>query len=228
MKTFVPLLAILLLAATAAALAVPVTQREFDHVLKRTPDAANGARLYETCAACHGANGEGVSDGSVPSLAGQSFNVIAKQIVDFRVGQRTDPRMAHFTNTRHLAYSQHVADVAAYIAAFPQPSVKTAPPVGRRGAMLYVRACERCHGPTGAGVEDILVPRVAGQHYEYLLRQLDDALSGRRPTLVESHAALVRSLSRDDLGSIAAYLASTADEPSPTSVSPRKSKPTPQ
>jgi hypothetical protein len=47
-------------------------------------------------------------------------------------------------------------------------------------------------------------------------------------SLVESHAALVRSLSRDDLGSIAAYLVSTADEPSPTSVSRRNSKPTPQ
>jgi cytochrome c553 len=226
-KTLVSLLAIALLAASAAALAVPVTKREFDQVLKRTPDATNGERLYETCAACHGANGEGVSDGSVPSLAGQSFAVIAKQIVDFRVGQRTDPRMVHFTNTRHLAYSQHVADVAAYIAAFPQPSAKTAPPAGR-GAMLYVRACERCHGPTGAGGEDTLVPRVSGQHYEYLLRQLDDALSGRRPTLVESHAALVRSLSRDDLGSIAAHLASTAGESSPTRVPPRNSKPTPQ
>jgi cytochrome c553 len=220
-------LATLLLAASAAALALPVTQREFDQVLKRTPDVANGARLYETCAACHGTNGEGVSDGSVPSLAGQSFNVIAKQIVDFRVGQRTDSRMAHFTDTRHLAYSQHVADVAAYIATLPRSSAKTAPPVGG-GAMLYVRACERCHGPTGAGVEDTLAPRVAGQHYEYLLRQLEDALSGRRPTLVESHAALVRSLSRDDLGSIAAYLASTAGESSPTRVPSRNSKPVPQ
>ena len=37
---------------------------------------------------------------------------IAKQLVDFRKAIRRDPRMEHFSDADHLAYSQYVADVA--------------------------------------------------------------------------------------------------------------------
>jgi cytochrome c553 len=204
MRSF--MLTVVLSAASAGVVATPVAEREFDQVLRRTPEASNGAKLYETCAACHGANGEGVGDGSVPSLAGQSFNVVARQIVDFRIGKRADPRMVHFTDTRHLAYSQHVADVAAYIATLPLPKAKAAPPPSAKAATLYTRMCERCHGPTGEGKGDTLVPRLSGQHYEYLLRQLD-ATEAARPRLTAAHGVLSPSLSRDELHSIAAYLA---------------------
>jgi cytochrome c553 len=198
--------ACVLLAISGVALAVPVAQKEFDQVLKRVPDVSHGAALYETCAACHGKNGEGVSDGTVPVIAGQSFNVLAKQIVDFRVGLRGDPRMAHFTASRHLAFSQHIADVAAYIATLPPPKPKAAPPSGK-AAVIYTRSCERCHGAAAEGVEDSLTPRVASQHPEYILRQLDDAAAGRRPTMLDTHGALVRSLTKEELGMLATYLA---------------------
>jgi cytochrome c553 len=188
------------------AIAVPVSQREFDQVLKRTPDLSNGAKLFETCAACHGKQGEGVSDGSVPVLAGQSFNVLAKQIVDFRVGLRGDPRMVHFTGTRHLAYSQPISDVAAYIATLsaPKPSVRSE---GGTAAKIYARDCARCHKASGEGTEGTLTPRVASQHAEYILRQLEDAVGRRRPEMAMSHAGLVRALSRDELVALSAYLA---------------------
>jgi cytochrome c553 len=205
------LLLLLFSAASAMVCATPVADREFDQVLKRTPDVGHGAKLYETCAACHGANGEGVSDGTVPSLGGQPFNVVARQIVDFRLGKRMDPRMAHFTGTRHLGYSQHVADVAAYIATLPLPKAKAAPRTPDRGAMIYTRACERCHGPAGEGKGDALVPRLAGQHYEYLLRQLEPSVESVRPKLAAAHAGVTQSLARDDIESIAAYLASAGE-----------------
>jgi cytochrome c oxidase subunit II len=206
---------LLLLLATccSAAWAVPVAQREFDLVLKRTPDAKNGASLYETCAACHGKGGEGVSDGTVPVLAGQSFTVIAKQLVDFRVGARGDSRMAHFTSSRHLAYSQHIADVAAYIASLPRRPLKSvAMNPSEKGFIVYSRSCERCHGAAGEGKEDWLAPRLASQYAEYLLRQLDDAAEGRRPAMAESHTALMRDLKRDEILAVTRYLASAGKE----------------
>lgn len=204
-------LAFLLSGTGAMVFAIPVAEREFDQVLKRTPDATHGAKLYEICAACHGVGGEGVDDGSVPALAGQSFNVIASQIVDFRLGKRADPRMAHFTDSRHLAYSQHVADVAAYIATLPLPRPKAAPPPSGKASVLYTRSCERCHGPTGEGKGDTLVPRLAGQHYAYLLRQLDASVEAARPKLTAAHVGIARTVGRDELQSIAAYLASAGE-----------------
>ena len=190
--------------------AVPIDQREFDWVLRRTPDLAAGAQLYETCAACHGTRGEGVADGSVPAIAGQYFMVIAKQLVDFRKGIRRDPRMEHFTNSNHLAYSQQVADVAAYLSTLPRFTSNRVFPaeVVGQGAALYGQSCERCHGVAGEGKEDALTPRVASQHFEYLLRQFDDAETVTRPALQRAHGPFVAKLSRKDVVAIASYLSS--------------------
>src|SRR6185369_13904954 len=140
--------------------------------------------------------GEGATDGTVPAIAGQSYTVVAKQIVDFRAGTRSDPRMEHFTNRQHLSFSQPIADVSMYIASLPPPAPKAAPPGTStdRGAMAYARTCARCHGELGEGKEDTLAPRLAGQHYSYLLSQLDAATSATRKTLVESHAGFEKSL----------------------------------
>ncbi len=198
-----------------AAWGVPVAQREFDLVLKRTPDVAHGAALYDTCAACHGKNGEGVRDGTVPAIARQPSTIIAKQLVNFRVGARADARMAHFADSRHLAYSQHIADVAAYIATLPPPPPQPAASreVVARGALVYTRSCERCHGAAGEGKEDSLAPRLASQHSEYLMRQLVDAAEGRRPPMASTHSALVDALSREDRVAVTSYLATAETAP---------------
>ena len=195
---------------TSVATAVPVKERELDWVLKRTPDLQNGARLYETCAACHGAGGEGVADGSVPTIGGQGFVVVAKQIVDFRSGVRRDPRMEQFTDVHHLAYSQYIADVSAYVSGLrPALHARTAPveTIGR-GAVLYARSCERCHGIAGEGNDDELTPRLASQHYEYLVRQINDSATPWRPVMQEKHAILLAKLPQKDREAIASYLSS--------------------
>jgi len=199
-----------LLACSGAASSAPVAQWELGVVLTRTPDLENGAKLYESCAACHGPKGEGASDGSVPAIAGQSYTVVAKQIVDFRAGVRSDPRMEHAVDRRHLSFSQPVADVSLYIARMT-PAPPKPVPAGvnvAHGAMAYARICARCHGDVGEGKEDTLAPRLAGQHYTYILSQLDAATSGTRKTLVESHASFEKSLGRGGMESIAAYLTS--------------------
>ena len=73
-----------LLTWAGVASGAPVAQWELGVVLTRNPDVKNGEVIYATCAACHGSKGEGANDGTVPAIAGQSYTVIAKQIVDFR------------------------------------------------------------------------------------------------------------------------------------------------
>ena len=205
-KWLIPIL--VLLSMPAVVETAPVAQWELGVVLTRTPDVKNGAVLYRDCAACHGAKGEGVSDGSIPALGGQSYTVVAKQIVDFRAEARIDPRMVHFTDSRHLAFSQPIADVALYIAKLPPPAAKQAP-AGIDlvlGAMAYARVCARCHDELGQGKEDTLAPRLAGQHYIYIMKQLDSAADGSRATLARSHADLVRTLDRKELEAVAGWL----------------------
>jgi cytochrome c553 len=118
--------------------------------------------------------------------------------------------MEHSVDSRHLAFSQPVADVAQYVAKMAPPPPKTTPAgvnVGQ-GAMAYVRVCARCHGDLGEGKEDTLAPRLAGQHYAYLLAQLDAAASGTRKTMVASHSDFEKSLGRSELENVAAYLTS--------------------
>lgn len=199
-------LACLVLASSASA--APVAQWELGLVLTRTPNLQNGAELYQTCAACHGAKGEGASDGTVPAIAGQSYTVVAKQIVDFRAGVRSDPRMEHSVDRPHLSFSQPVADVALYIARLPPVAPKAPPKEAsiERGAAAYAKTCARCHGSRGEGKEDTLAPRLAGQHYRYILKQLDAAPNGERRTMAQSHSGLQGVLTRSELESIAAYL----------------------
>ena len=47
-------------------------------------DAARGERLYGSCAACHGANGEGIWALNAPALAGQNDWYVASQLRNFR------------------------------------------------------------------------------------------------------------------------------------------------
>src|SRR5690349_7946677 len=44
---------------------------EFREAAKLSPDRMRGAELFRVCAACHGAEGRGTSDGSIPAIAGQ-------------------------------------------------------------------------------------------------------------------------------------------------------------
>lgn len=51
-------------------------------------DAARGQQLYQTCAACHGTEGEGNEAMNAPALAGQNDWYLMNQLVNFKEGYR--------------------------------------------------------------------------------------------------------------------------------------------
>jgi cytochrome c553 len=184
--------------------------REFAEGAGLEPDLARGADLFSTCAACHGPEGRGTSDGEIPAIAGQHGSVLLKQLADFRYDQRWNERMQHFTDRHYLADAQAVTDVAAYVASLPRfPSTSTGIGDGRslnEGAKVYFRHCEQCHGPLGQG--DLLRrrPRLAGQHYAYLLRQLEETAQELRPGMDTAHVQRLRKLSPEQMRGVADYL----------------------
>jgi cytochrome c553 len=184
--------------------------QEFVDAARLEPDLTRGADFYQTCAACHGPDGSGTSDGEVPAIAGQHGSVLLKQLTDFRHEQRRDERMRHFSDREHLPGAQELTDVAAYVASLPRfppssGSIGDGTSLGE-GASVYFRECERCHGPLGQGNLLLRRPRLAGQHYQYLLRQLTDTAAGRRPGMDSPHVNRLKNLSPAQLRGVADYL----------------------
>jgi cytochrome c553 len=111
---------------------------------------------------------------------------------------------AHFQN---VAWAMYVVNSA--------PGVGTGE-LAEHGAGLYAKQCSSCHRPTGQGNANKLIPRIAGQHYEYLMRQIYDAVDRRRPNFPAAHVRLLARLQRNDIVGLADFLSRSApqnDEP---------------
>jgi cytochrome c553 len=160
-------------------------------------------------------SGAGSTDGGVPRIAGQHASVLAKQLLDYRHERRWDIRMERIADRHFLVDAQAIADVAAYVSRL---SVASAPGVGdgelvQHGAEIYAEHCKSCHGASAAGDADHAIPRLAGQHYEYLQRQIHDAVDGRRPNFATAHIRLLARLERDDIVGVADFLSRMPDSP---------------
>jgi cytochrome c553 len=192
-----------------AALAGATQSNELHEVLKRKPNIEHGSSLYQTCAACHQPNGSGVADGEIPVIAGQHYEVIIAQLVAFRGTGRVDLRMNAFAARHQLENSQDIADVAAYISSMTAQHTSEAG-TGKfiaLGAQVYNHACVTCHGAAGEGNSQLRHPRLAGQHYRYLLKQMDMLIRDTRSDSSWDHSNLLKHLTEEEITGVADYVA---------------------
>ncbi len=191
-----------------AILAASSVQQDYLDAMRADPDPQRGAQLFDSCARCHGDDGGGLADGWVPRLAGQHPRAIIRALVDYRYDKRRDPRMEPIAHIAALQDAQAIADVAAFAAALvPGTAAGTGNGADAEPARrLYTTRCSGCHGAAGEGDAQLPAPRLAGQHYAYLLRQFHDALEGRRPELAGSHEMLLQDLDQQTLQGLADLL----------------------
>jgi cytochrome c553 len=215
------LLACLAAMPLLAAAASPVA-RDLAQATRASPDPDHGAELFVQCVSCHGGNGAGQHDGSTPRIAGQHYSVLLKQLVDFRHGKRWDFRMEEHAKQHFLESPQDIADVAAFVARLDGGGERGIGDGthGADGARLFGARCASCHGPSGAGNARTAVPRLGGQHYAYLMRQMYDAVDGRRPTLQLVHPRKIAPLDFEQVRSVADYL-SRIEWETPRDTAPR-------
>jgi len=187
-------------------------------------DPENAQEVLETCAACHGRNGEGGKDGTYPRLAGLKEEYIAKQLRAFKDRERANIAMYPYATERELPESD-IRDVARLLSEIELPTEMPPPDAPmtslerlrasqavfdvprvdgdvERGADLYDEECSDCHGPEGWGEDD--APQIAGQYTEYLRRQIAGFQSGER--LNEDMEGVFDELDEQDLQDIFAYL----------------------
>lgn len=195
-------------------------KREVNRVLNRPANVAHGAELYLYCAACHGPQAYGLPAGWVPVIAGQHPRYLVKQLLDYRRSLRSDPRMEPIAKGHALRGPQDIADLVNYLGAQTPgweqaPGVTPAPEAQR----LYRAACSRCHGLWGEGSDARLVPRIAGQDFAYLVRQMHDVVDGRRATMRAQHFASLEHLDVQELVRLADYLAHLGASGTPSASS---------
>jgi cytochrome c553 len=175
-------------------------------------DAAKARPMAESvCAACHGVDGNSPIPVN-PSLAGQHPGYLYKQLTDFKAGRRKNAAMSAMV--ANLS-DDDLRNLAAYFAA-QKPMAGTAKDreLVAAGQRLYrggnsetgVPACSGCHSPDGAGVP-AQYPRVAGQHGDYMVAQLQSFRNGDRDNDPNAMMRMIASRLNDkDMAAVAQYI----------------------
>ena len=168
------------------------------------PASGDAAAKAQVCAACHGANGNS-TDPQYPVLAGQNARYLYLQLRDFKEGRRHDPQMdpmaAPLSRDDMLALADHFSKQKPAPVAFKADPAKVAAGKKKSDEVL----CPMCHLGEFAGQNEI--PRVAGQHYQYVKKQLADFKARRRTNDAGNMTAVAATLSDDDIENLAQYIA---------------------
>lgn len=168
--------------------------------------------VAKSCVACHATDGNSPSPAN-PVLAGQHAEYTAKQLANFKSGERKSAVMMAMVPT---LTPQDMKNLGAYFEAQkPKPRAGRDAELVMRGQQIFrggiavkgVAACASCHGPTGAGIP-AQYPRVAGQYAEYTLAQLQAFRSGERAN--DSNLvmrAVAAKLSDQEIKAVSEYMA---------------------
>ena len=193
-------------------LAIILMSVGFASVAQAAGNAAAGEKIVTgVCAACHGIDGNSVITTN-PKLAQQHPEYIAKQLANFKAGERKNAVMSGMAASLS---PEDMANVAAYFgsqkAKVGSAKTNAAGSIGEkiyRGgiASVGVPACASCHGATGAGIP-VQFPRLSGQHADYVVTQLKAFYSGER---ANDNAKVMRmiaaKMSDADMAAVADYI----------------------
>jgi cytochrome c553 len=173
-------------------------------------DLARGEEIVQgKCFICHGAAGESSSP-VFPRLAGQTASYVARQLADYKSGKRKSTAM------QPMVEELNDADFKALGLFFAsQPTVVHAvadPELAQVGRFVYLRgnpwsgvpACATCHGPAGHGTDTL--PRLAGQHAQYMENQLRQFNTRERTNDNAVMHGIAAKLSELETKAVAAYL----------------------
>jgi len=199
MRIDIPRTSLLLLAIAATNLAFANTDA------KRIESIA-----HERCEACHGQGGQG-NNAMFPKLSGQNANYLVQQMFNFKSGARRssvmEPQLADLSG-------DDIVQLARY---FSNRALKPAPAIdnqlGAQGRAIYmqgnptsgVAACYVCHGPTARGGQ--MLPRLAGQHADYLELQLRRFIERSRTTDQTLMHSVASKMTDEEIRAVSAFLA---------------------
>lgn len=168
--------------------------------------------VTKVCAACHAADGNSAIPVN-PVLAGQHAEYIAKQLANFKSGERKNAVMLGMASGLS---PEDMRNLGAYFgtqkakprAAKDPDLVKAGQAIYRGGVMARgVPACASCHLANGVGIP-VQYPRLAGQYAEYTVAQLQAFRSGERANDPNKMMRAIASrMSDQEIKAVAEYIA---------------------
>ncbi len=188
-----------LVLTAVAALGVVAVPAGSQQAAPTTPPAK-----VQVCTACHGPNGNS-TDPQYPILAGQTWRYIYVQLRDFKEGRRKDAQMspmaADLTRDEMIELGNWYAAQRPAPNGFKADSAKVAAGQKKSDEVL----CPMCHLGGFSGQNEI--PRVAGQHYAYVVKQLKDFKAKTRTNDAGNMTSIAATLSDQDIDNLANYVA---------------------
>jgi cytochrome c553 len=172
--------------------------------------AAAISKATSVCQNCHGPGGDSASS-TFPRLNGQQADYIAAQLKNFRDHSRADPHaQAYMWGMASQLDDTLIAGLAKYYAGQkPQPP-QSGGALAAAGRKIYMNgvtaenipSCQICHGANGEGKGAF--PRLAGQHADYLKKQMEAFRSTLRDNAV-MHAN-TKDMTDSQIEALASYL----------------------
>jgi cytochrome c553 len=180
-----------------------------------TPEYERAAhQLAETtCVNCHGVSGRSISP-TFPNLAAQTVPYLQAQLHAFRDQTRGDPdALTYMWGMASQLNDATIDALSTYYAAQAPSRTKTGDAnLMARGKQIFeegvtsqgIPACATCHGPEARG--NNIFPRLAGQHADYLVKQVLVIQRTLRAAPVMHN--VIKDLSPDQMRAVATYLES--------------------
>jgi len=166
------------------------------------------ARFTTYCVQCHGRDAQGDPARTIPSLAGQRFSYLVRQLANFSGAQRDSATMHKVVSQKALQSPQAWVDIASYLNNVPAPAeVQTGD--GAHAALgrgIFHEQCASCHREDARGDDDGFVPSLRHQHFPYLVTQLHKLSEGHRHNVDENLVRFFRSFETGDINAVADYL----------------------
>ncbi|MEP6721454.1 MAG: c-type cytochrome [Variovorax sp.] len=190
---------------------------------KVTGNAENGGKKIAMCVGCHGIIGYQASFPEihkVPKIAGQSATYITAALTAYKGGDRKHPTMRAIADS---LTEQDIADLSAYYAQLGVQEGDAPPAAAAKAPSETVQAliardkdnnCTKCHGANFNTPNDGTVPKLAGQHADYLLVALKSykaqhPMSGRSNAIMGGQA---KNFSPVEMKQLASYISSLPGE----------------
>ena len=177
------------------------------------PAESYAQRFAGLCAACHGANGR-TDVPLTPVIAGQPSLYAITQLFLFREGRRSNEAMTavakSLTDDDLRGFSEYIGTLPPV----PAPAAATPPDAARMAkgrALAEQHKCLFCHGADLGGGQQ--VPRIAGQHEDYLRESLRGFHAGTRAGYTQAMTAAVSQVPVEDLDTLAYFAARFAPPP---------------
>jgi len=191
-----------------------------------TGKAQDGAKKVQMCVGCHGIIGYQASFPEihkVPMIAGQSATYITAALTAYKGGDRKHPTMRAIADTLS---DQDIADIAAYYSQLglkdgSAPPAALAKPTPANVEALITRnadnSCTKCHGANFNTPNDGTVPKLAGQHADYLFVALKSYRVKNNSHLGRSNAVMgqqvePKKFTNAELKTLASYISSLPGE----------------